>query len=247
MPNNQYYLSFCIPVYNEEKIIHSKIIEIKKSLERILKKKSYEILIVENGSTDNTLKELGKFTANNLKVITLKEKGHGLAMETAIFNTRAEYVLLTAIDLPFGFSDLKEMLKIADRYDIIFGSKSHPQSITYSPFIRKVTSKIYRQLLKIFFNTKVGDTQGTVFLRREVILPLLKYCDSQNAFFSAQLAIFSERFSLKVVEVPVKNDLKILRKSKYNVFSDGSKMLISLFKTYLNIKVTDIKRNTLSR
>jgi glycosyltransferase involved in cell wall biosynthesis len=154
MPNNQCYLSFCVPVHNEEKILLLKIAEIQKNLEKLLKNKSYEILIVENGSTDNTLKELKKVKVKNFKVIVLKNKAHGLAMRESILNAKGEFVLLTAIDLPFGFSDLKEMLKISNDYDIIFGSKSHPKSITYSPLIRRIASRTYRLLIKSLFNIK---------------------------------------------------------------------------------------------
>lgn len=234
MPNHQYYLSFCIPVHNEEKILLLKIAEIQKNIKRLLGNKTYEILVVENGSTDNTLKELNKIKDKNLNVIVLKKKGHGLAMRESILKAKGKNILLTAIDLPFGFSDLKEMLKVSKNYDIIFGSKSHPKSITYSPAIRKVASKAYRLLLKLLFNIKTGDTQGTVFLKRNRILPLLKKCDSENAFFSAQLAIYAEKQGLRVIEVPVENVRKILRKSKYHVFSNGGEMLVSMLRTYLN-------------
>jgi hypothetical protein len=138
------------------------------------------------------------------------------------------------------------MLKISNDYDIIFGSKSHPKSITYSPTIRKVASRAYRLLLKFLFGIKTGDTQGTVFLKKNRILPLLKKCDSNNAFFSAQLAIYSEKQGLKVTEVPVKNVKKILRKSKYHVFSNGSEMLLSMLKTYLDTQFTYIRKSILS-
>jgi glycosyltransferase involved in cell wall biosynthesis len=236
MPNNQYYLSFCIPVYNEEKIIYSKIIEAQKSLKKILKDKDFEILVIENGSTDNTLAELAKIQIKNLRVIKLKDKGHGLAMKTSIINANAEFALLTAIDLPFGFSDLKKMLKIASSYDIIFGSKAHPKSITISPKIRRIASKTYRLFLKLLFNIKIGDTQGTIFLKRVRIIPLLKYCNANNAFFAAQLAIVAEKKGLKMIEVPVVNERVILRKSKYNVLKNGGEMFATMLKTYLDLK-----------
>lgn len=235
-----YYLSFCIPVYNEETILLSKVAEVQMGLKKILKNKSYEILIVDNGSTDNTLHELKKIKGGFINVISLKKKGHGLALRTAILKARGENVLLSAIDLPFGFSDLKEILKIADQYDIIFGSKSHPRSVTYSPLIRKLSSRVYRLFLKALFNIKIGDTQGTVFLKRNRVLPILKKCDSNNAFFCAQLAIFSEIKGLKATEVPVINERKILRKSKYKVFTNGGEMLSSMLKQYLKMKTNSL-------
>ena len=241
MTNYQYYLSFCVPVYNEERIILSKVAEIQKGLEKSLKNKSYEILVVENGSTDNTLKELAKIKVKNVRVITLKSKGHGLAMKTSILQAKGENVLLTAIDLPFGFSDLQEMLKLSNQFDIIFGSKAHPKSLIYSPLLRKISSGIYRFLLRLFFAVKIGDTQGTVFLKKERILPILKNCDSENAFFSAQLAIFAVKEKLRITEVPVRMKKEILRKSKYNILGDGKTMFMSMLKTYLKIRTIDTK------
>jgi glycosyltransferase involved in cell wall biosynthesis len=241
MLTNQYYLSFCVPVHNEGKIVLAKIAEIQKELDMILQGKNYEILVVENGSTDNTLKELQKIKSKNVNIISLNGKGHGLALKTSIVSAKGKHVLLTAIDLPFGFSDLEEMLKIAKEYHVIFGSKAHPESITYSPRIRRVTSKLYRMFLRLFFKIKVGDTQGTVFLKRALVLPLLKYCNSDNAFFSAQLAIFAQRQSLKITEVPVRMRKQNLRRSKYNVLSNGSEMFLSMFKTFLALSLKSPK------
>jgi glycosyltransferase involved in cell wall biosynthesis len=241
MANQRYYLSFCIPVYNEERIIHAKIMETEKGLQKILKDKSFEILVIENGSTDKTLKELEKIKTKNVRVIKLKDKGHGLAMKTAIINAKAEFVLLTAIDLPFGFSDLKAMLKVADKYDIIFGSKAHPDSVVISPPIRRLASNIYRFFLRLLFNIKIGDTQGTIFLKRAGVLSLLKDCDANNAFFAAQLAIFAEKKKLSMIEVPVINEKVILRRSKYNVFSNGGEMFMTMLDTYLKTKSIYIK------
>lgn len=233
MSTNNYFLSFCIPVYNEGEIIVAKIAEIQKGLNKILKHQNFEVLVIENGSTDNTLNVLENIKDSNLNVISVGEKGHGLAMRTAILNSKAEFVLLTAIDLPFGFSDLEEMLKINNKYDLIFGSKAHSKSIIYSLLLRKVSSTTYRLLLKLLFNVKIGDTQGTVFLNRLTITPLLKFCDAKNAFFSAQLAVFAKRNNLKMTEVPVRMTNDVLRKSKYNIFRDGRIMLTSMLTTYL--------------
>lgn len=233
MSTNNYYLSFCIPVYNEEQIIVTKINEIQKGLTKILKNNKFEILVIENGSIDSTLEQLKTIRENNVRVISLGKKGHGLAMKNAILNSKAEYVLVTAIDLPFGFSDLEAMLKIANKFDLIFGSKAHPKSVIHSPLLRKISSTTYRFLLRMLFNVKISDTQGTVFLNRKAIKPLVKHCDAGNAFFSAQLAIFAQKHELKMTEVPVTMTKSVLRKSKYNIFKDGKIMLTSMLTTYL--------------
>lgn len=232
------YLSFCIPVFNEEKIIKSNILKIKYELDNIIGKNGYEIVVVENGSTDNTLKELKAIKLNNLRYMVLGNKAHGSAMKTSIVNARGKYVLLSAIDLPFGFSDLREMIKLENNFPIILGSKFHPKSIIFISISRKVSSYLYHFLLRLLFNLNIKDTQGTIFLERDKILPVLKYCDSRNAFFSAQLVIFSQNFELKTVEVPVVMEKKSLRKSKYKIIRDGSKMFYSMLRTFLNYRIS---------
>nr|MBI5456060.1 glycosyltransferase family 2 protein [Candidatus Levybacteria bacterium] len=246
MLKTKYFLSFCIPVHNEAEVISLMIKKIQTDLKKILKDKSFEILIVENGSTDNTLSKLRGVKDKNIKIISLAKKSHGLALKTAIINAKGENILLTAIDLPFGFSDLNEMLKISNNYPLIFGSKSHSESVIYTSASRKIASSIYRLFLKKLFSIHVGDTQGTVFLKKTDILPILKFCDSSNAFFSAQLAIYSEREDIKITEVPVIMDKKILRKSKYNIFSNGYEMLLSMLKTYIDLKFNYINQRRLN-
>lgn len=229
------FLSFCIPVHNEAEVITPMIQKIRTELKQILKNKKFEILIIENGSNDNTLSILETFENKDIKIISLPKKSHGLALKTAIIKAKGENVLLTAIDLPFGFSDLNEMLKISNYYSLIFGSKSHPKSVIYTSINRKIASGIYRFFLKKLFRISINDTQGTIFLKRSTILPILKFCDCSNAFFSAQLAIYSEKIGLKITEVPVIMNKKVLRKSKYNILSNGYEMLLSMLKTYRDL------------
>ena len=136
------------------------------------------------------------------------------------------------------------MLKISNNYPLIFGSKSHPKSVIYTSMSRKIASNIYIFFLKKLFSIHVGDTQGTVFLKKDTILPILKFCNSNNAFFSAQLAIYSEREDIKITEVPIIMNKKMLRKSKYNIFSNGYEMLLSMLKTYRDLKFNHINQGS---
>jgi dolichyl-phosphate beta-glucosyltransferase len=230
------FLSFCVPVYNEAKIIKKNSKLIISQLEKIVGKDNYELLFIENGSRDNTLIELNKIKSKNVRYITLKEKGHGVALKTAIKNADGKFILLTAVDLPFGFSDLKKMVQISNNYSIVFGSKLHPDSITHRPLSRKMASIIFRSLLRIFFNLKIKDPQGSIFIYKKDVSPILKYCDAKNAFFTTQLAIFSQKYNLKSTEIPVIMDSKNARKSKYSIYKDGMEMVISMSKTFKQYK-----------
>lgn len=235
MKNNNLFLSFCIPVYNEERLIKKNLPIAINKLNSLIGKNNYEIIIINNGSTDNTANLLNSIQIHNIKAFFIKEKAHGSAMRKAIKCAKGKYVLLTAIDLPFGFSDLEGMLKmIKYDYSLVLGSKKHSKSKIYVYKSRKLASLIYQTILKLLFKLNIGDTQGTLMIRRKDALSILKYCDSKNAFFTAQLVIYSRKNNLKIIEVPVIMTNNKKRKSNYNIFRDGTLMLFSAIKTYIN-------------
>ncbi len=228
-------VSFCIPVYNEEKILISSLEKINSGLTKFFGEKGYEIIIIENGSTDKTKKILQKVKHKAVSVYYLKKKGLGLAYKLGIKQAKGKHIILGAIDLPFGFSDIKRAINLWDKYDIIYGSKALPDSVVYSSWERKLVSIVYRYLLRLFFRVSIKDTQGTVFLKKDSISKIISLCSADNAFFTAQIAIYGEKFNLKMQEIPIKfdiNNLKI-RSSRFNIFKEGQHMLTSMIKERL--------------
>src|SRR4030067_2091489 len=148
------FVSFCVPVYNEEEILIEYLGKIKKGLGKVLGKDNYEIVVVENGSTDSTKQLLNNLMENKVKYYFAEGKGHGNAYKLGIEKAKYEYIVLSAIDIPFGFSDLKNALPRWDRYDILFGSRRHPKSRVIIPWQRKISSFLYNKLLRIFFGVK---------------------------------------------------------------------------------------------
>lgn len=230
-------ISFCVCAYNEEDMILSNLKRMISGLNEIVGPGQFELIVVQNGSTDNTIKLLDSFHDPAIRVIHLAQKGHGLALRIAIEQTRYGYVALLGLDLPFLFSDLIEALKIWENTDLIFGSKAHPDSKVEVLWRRKIASFVFRRLNRFFFNIKIRDTQGTVFMKRHRVFPYLYLCDSNNAFFTAQIAIYGQALGLKIAEVPIiMAPEDKLRKSKYNVLWDGLKMFKTMFCEFLRCK-----------
>lgn len=236
MTKNSPKISFCIPIYNEGKYLLDGLKKITKELDNVVGKNNYEIIIIDNGSTDNSSQILENIGISNIRFYKVSKKGIGLAYRKAISKSKHEHVILSAIDLPFGFSDLKNALKVWDKHDIIFGSKAHPDSIIYVSAQRKIASNVYRTLLQLLFKTKIKDTQGTIFLKKSKIAPILKHCNSNNAFFTTQLAIHGKLYGLKMKEVSVKMEKQNKRASKFNVLNDGAQMFLSMIKKFLILK-----------
>lgn len=224
-------VSYCIGVYNEEKILSKSINSLNKNLTNILGKNNFEVIIVDNGSTDKTWSILQKNKLKPFRAIHVDEKGHGLALKLATQRAKKTFCVITAIDIPFGFDDLKQFIELHQKYDIIFGSKAHPKSKIDSTIKRKVASTAYRSLLKILFGLDIRDPQGSIFFKRTKVLPLLNKCNAKNAFFTTQIAIRARIRKLKMTEVPVTMKADG-RKSRYSLVRDGKKMFQSMLQEY---------------
>lgn len=225
-------LSFCVPLYNEADILIDQIEKIKKNLEKIIGTNRFEILLVDNGSTDSTQKMLKNLHSRSVKVFFLPSKGHGLAYKKGLKEASGKWVALSAVDLPFGFDDLKKAKKLWDKYDIIYGSKNHPLSSISVPFSRKISSSFYNFFLRIMFRNKISDTQGSVFIRKATFSKISSRCKAKNAFFTAQIAIYGKRVNAKITEIPVNYNAGLGRKSKYKIFRDGIEMFSSIIKEF---------------
>src|SRR3989338_370131 len=95
-------ISYCIGAYNEDKVIGRSVKTLTAELSKILGKDNFEIIIVENGSTENTYKVHNKLSSKKVNPIRISEKGHGAALKTAVLNAKFDNVAITAIDIPFG-------------------------------------------------------------------------------------------------------------------------------------------------
>jgi len=235
--------SYCVAVYNEEKYVKQGLKIISHGLLEILGKNNYEVVVVENGSTDQTLNIIKSLHYPRVNYYHTKIKGLGCAQRIAIKKAKMPYLEINAIDLPFHWDDLKTALPLLDHYDMVIGSKAHPQSKIKRSFSRQFSSQIYHLLLRLFFNLKVKDPQGAIFAKKTTLLKLLPYCQSNNAFFTTQLVIYAAIFKIKIIEIPI-TYYDTEKKSKYNPLKDGAAMFRACLSEYIKIKLSSINLYT---
>ena len=237
-------LSMVIPVHNEERCLEDSLKAICYGLGTRLGLANFEIVLVENGSTDGTRAMITKLLgqglySNNIKAKFIDQRGIGLAYKKGIELAKFPYVLLSAIDFPFGFSDVDQLLTLSPLPNMAFFSKTHHKSVVPRSFGRKLASLTLNSLLRLFYQVGIGDTQGTIFLNKEGTKPIVNYSGDQGPFFTAQLAIYATKSKVDMVELPVTTVENVtVRKSRFNILSDGWKTLIRLlherkrFKSY---------------
>jgi len=231
-------LSVVIPAYNEEK----RITKTLKAIDLYLKNQnySYEILVVDDGSKDNTVDVTRSLVSEiqNLRVTGYKKnKGKGYAVRFGMLEARGEYRLLTDADNSTSIDHIEKMWPEFDRgYDAIIASRDIEGAVLDppQPHTRVLTGDIFKLLRKIIVGLwELEDTQCgfKVFSAKCVEEVFIKGKIDRFAF-DPEILILTKKAGYKIKEIPIfwKNDLNSKVKFKSMI-----KMLIDLFRIRLNL------------
>jgi glycosyltransferase involved in cell wall biosynthesis len=201
-----------IPVLNEEqtlvkqvRILHDFLVENFPDINQ------WNIVIADNGSTDNTphLAAAMGDEFPEIRLVKVPEKGVGLALKTSWTQSKADIVGYMDLDLA---TDLQHFIQAynalaTEDFDIVYGTRLHKKSkVVGRTFKREVTSRIFNSLLKTYLGVKFTDGMcGFKWLKREHVAPLIEAGAKSNGwFFSTELLTISEWKNLKICELPVK-------------------------------------------
>ena len=196
--------SIVIPIYNEEEILERQVTYLTLEIERILPHAEYEIILVENGSTDNTFRIAKKIAHTNsfIKVLSLENPSYGQAFKEGLRYTKYDNVF--QFDIDFWDSEFIQLsLLLLNRYDFVIGSKNLGNSIDKRPITRKLISKSLELFLKLYFGVPFSDTHGMKAMKRRLVLPFIDEIQSQNHFFDSELMIMCHYLRYSFKELPV--------------------------------------------
>jgi len=174
--------SYILPVHNQETVLESTV---RRLALRLREFPGSEIVLVENGSTDDSRAlcwTLAADMSDELVRISFatSETGLGNALRRGMELAAGDVLVLTAADLPFGFTDLEAFLAHVPRPDFAIGSKAHPESVTETAMQRRAMSEVFRWARLGVLGLRVRDSQGTIFITgslRDRILPRLECTD----------------------------------------------------------------------
>jgi len=232
---------FLIPLYNKSSSLQQTVELLKKKFENTDSREKF--LFVENGSTDGSYEKILSLTEGDSRFHVIKsKKGFGIAIRTGMnyinenFSLENSLLILTASDLPFGFSDLEYCLELdeVNQCDIYLGSKAHYLSEVERTLTRTILSNIFNTLLKLFFGIRLNDTQGTCLIDLDRV-DIAEIIPKSNSFFStAEICIIASRLGYQIEEIPVIHEKSINDKSTVNIFSDSLNMFKELILFKLN-------------
>lgn len=210
-------IAFIFPLHNEEgriRAVSKQLIYLKKNFNK------YKIFFLLNDCNDKT-EEIIKLRLKKYKFEILKfpKKNRGLGINYCIKNIKSKYFAICSVDNAWGFSFYKkayEKLETNKGLKVIYGTKSHPNSIINRNFIRIVISFLSKIFLRTLFPEKPNhDTQCIKLFRRK--LPFLKRLIGYNYFSETQFAILVKIFKVSSITIPVK--VKKTPNSKVNILS----------------------------
>jgi len=229
-------ISVVIPAFNEEenveRVVGQAISELKKKV------KDYEVLVVDDGSTDKTGKILDKISKKNRRVRVLhhkKNKGFTGAILSCYRNAKKHLIFLAPADGEFDFKELEKFVDGIRGFDVAVGYRV---GSTRSIF-RKINSKGFHLLTRFFFGIKFREISAVILWRKPVLDSLSVTSDESAALIEPELIYQALKKGYKFTEVPFRFTARIAGESK----GAGVRMIIRTFFEMLKFWLNKDKTN----
>src|SRR3989304_4101907 len=214
MKKNGHFISIVIPAYKAEIFIGKNLIQVKEVLDQI--RYPYEIICVDDGSTDKTKQEAEKVAKKfpgKVKVVGyLTNLGKGHAVRFGMARAKGDIIGFVDAGIELNPNGLAMLLEHFEWYDadVIVGSKRHPASKVIYPWQRKIISFGYQLIVRVLFGLKVKDTQvGMKFFRREVLEKVLPRALVKALAFDVELLVVANSLGFRrIYEAPVEMKMK---------------------------------------
>jgi glycosyltransferase involved in cell wall biosynthesis len=171
------YVAIVIPAYNEHEAVGLTVDRVRDALER--SSYSYEIVVVDDGSTDNTGAEAREHGA---RVVTLAaNSGYGSALKAGIRGSRSELVVIIDADGTYPPADIPKLVALAEDADMVVGARA--ASDVSIPFIRRPAKWVLNRLAGYLAGEHIPDlNSGLRVLRRSVLDQFLHILPSGFSF-----------------------------------------------------------------
>jgi len=232
------YHSIIVPAYNEAERIGA-------SLEHMLdyiaaSRWSAEIIVVNDGSSDNTAAVVQDFARRNPVVRILENpgnRGKGYSVRNGMMNASGQVLLFTDADLSSPIEEAEKLFSLIESgdADVAIGSRYLRSELQTrkQPIHRRVMGRGFNVALKTILGLSYVDTQcGFKAFNRKAVTMIFPNMKIERWGFDPEILFLAKRYGLRVAEVPVSwaHD----HRSKINPLRDGTRMLGELLRVRMN-------------
>lgn len=217
----QVLISIIIPVYNEEKTI-------KFILEKLPKNNKIEVIVIDDNSNDNSLKEIKKAKfKSQLKIIKhSRNKGYGGALLSGIKKAKGQIIVTMDSDGQHRPEDLSNLISpiLNQEADIVIGSR-YKGSYDYKlPISTRLGEACLEKIIQILFDQKISNNQSGFRAFNRKALDLFENIKYLGYAFATEVILKASLNGFRIKEIPIK-----ILKREYGV----SKIILS--KLFLSI------------
>lgn len=235
-------ISIIVPAYNEYRRLPPTLLDIINYFES--KGRNYEIIVVDDGSTDDTPELVEKFARvrSEITVIRVPQNcGKGNAVRTGMLNASAPTLLFADADGSTPIAELDRLeAYLGQDADLVIGSRALRSDVTMvrTRWYRKFLGRFFNSLVNLLILPGLADTQcGFKLFKRDVARFLFSHQTSNGFGFDVEILYLARKAGLRIKEVPV--NWTNVPNSKVNLLLDSTLM----FKDILTFKMKHRKIN----
>ena len=228
-------LSLLIPAYNEEKIIENTLEKVLKFLSK--KKYSWEVIVIDDGSSDQTSLKAKKFNKEKVLVVRYEiNRGKGGALKEGVYKSRGDYIIFSDADLSVDIGKVDEVLNALKKSDVVIGSRriQGAKILVHQPILREFMGRGYTHLTKLVTGVKLADfTCGFKGFKKNAAKFIFKKTLINRWAYDSEILFLAKKFKYKLTEIPVewknREDTRVVLKT----------VIIESLKDLLSISVND--------
>jgi glycosyltransferase involved in cell wall biosynthesis len=223
-------LTVVMPAFNEAEILETSVKTVVEGLRE--RGEAFEVVIVENGSTDGT-NAIADSLATSFPEVRVEHRAaadYGRALRAGLLSARGEIV----VNFDTDFFDLDFLAAALARVrepngpTIVVGSKRAEGASDSRAPLRKLATAVFSTVLRVAFGLHVSDTHGIKAMRRAAVEPFARACTFGQDLFDTELILRVERAGLQTAEIPV--GVEELRPARTSIARRVPRTLLGLVK-----------------
>jgi dolichyl-phosphate beta-glucosyltransferase len=237
MSKSPIILSVVVPAYNEE-------LRLQLTLERIIafltdETYSWEILVINDGSTDETAKVaelvLASIGDKGRVLHNPGNRGKGYSVRAGMLEAHGKWILMSDADLSTPIEEVSLLMKASEKYDVVIGSRGLKESQLEErqPLYRETMGRIFNILVQIMALPGIRDSQcGFKLFRQDVAKAVFSRTTIDGFGFDVESLFLAQRLGFSIGEVPIRwvNHPA----SKVHAIRDSARMAADLVRIRLN-------------